>query len=335
MRLSKIPAALCEVPAAAAQRDATGLSADSRTVQPGDLFVAIPGTRADGGLYILDAARRGAVAAVAATDAAVPPEVAIPVLRAADPRRALAQLAALFHPGQPATVVAVTGTSGKTSVAEFTRQILTACGHPSASLGTLGVVSPRGTVYGSLTTPDPITLHRTLAQLAAEGTTHLAMEASSHGLDQHRLDGVRIKAAAFTNLGRDHMDYHPTVAHYFAAKMRLFTELLPPGAPAVINRDGAFAAEAEAVARRSGRRVITVGRSGEDIALKDLRAALTHVGESPHGMRVVKISWAELWWAEDAAQEQLADNRDVVGGDLSGKQRFEFAAPPQVVEHFH
>lgn len=285
MRLSKIPAALCEVPAAAAQRDATGLSADSRTVQPGDLFVAIPGTRADGGLYILDAARRGAVAAVAATDAAVPPEVAIPVLRAADPRRALAQLAALFHPGQPATVVAVTGTSGKTSVAEFTRQILTACGHPSASLGTLGVVSPRGTVYGSLTTPDPITLHRTLAQLAAEGTTHLAMEASSHGLDQHRLDGVRIKAAAFTNLGRDHMDYHPTVAHYFAAKMRLFTELLPPGAPAVINRDGAFAAEAEAVARRSGRRVITVGRSGEDIALKDLRAAgfaqrltLSHLG---------------------------------------------------------
>ena len=169
--------------------------------------------------------------------------------------------------GQPATVVAITGTSGKTSVAEFTRQIFAACGRQAASLGTIGVVSPKATVYGSLTTPDPVTLHKTLAALATEGTTHLAMEASSHGLDQHRLDGVRIEAAAFTNLGRDHLDYHPTVEDYFAAKMRLFEDLLPPDKPAVINRDGAYAAEAEAIARRTGRPVLTVGRSGETIKL--------------------------------------------------------------------
>ncbi|MBA4130248.1 MAG: UDP-N-acetylmuramoyl-L-alanyl-D-glutamate--2,6-diaminopimelate ligase [Hyphomicrobium sp.] len=271
MRLSDL-SALITVPPDAAALAVTGVTADSRTVTPGDLFIAIPGTKADGGRYIADAAARGAVAAIAAVGAAVPLGLTIPVLRTPDPRVALASIAARIYAGQPATVVAVTGTSGKTSVAEFTRQIFAACGREAASLGTIGVVSPKTTIYGSLTTPDPVSLHKTLASLAREGVTHLAMEASSHGLDQHRLDGVTIAAAAFTNLGRDHMDYHPTVEDYFAAKMRLFENLLPPDRPAIINRDGAYAAEAEAVARRSGRPVLTVGRSGETIKLDKAEA---------------------------------------------------------------
>lgn len=250
--------------------EVTGVSADSRTVVPGDLFIAIPGNRADGGRYVADAAARGAVAAIAAATAELPAGLNIPLLRTPDPRIALAKISARIYAGQPATVVAVTGTSGKTSVAEFTRQILQACGRQSASLGTIGVVTPRATAYGSLTTPDPVTLHKTLAALASDGITHLAMEASSHGLDQHRLDGVNISAAAFTNLGRDHLDYHPTIEAYFAAKMRLFEDLLPPHHPAIINRDGACSAEAEAIAHHSGRQVLTVGRAGETITLTNV-----------------------------------------------------------------
>jgi UDP-N-acetylmuramoyl-L-alanyl-D-glutamate--2,6-diaminopimelate ligase len=267
MQLSDLAADLVAIPAHVGDLWITGVTADSRVVAPGDVFVAIPGTKADGGRFIADAEAKGAVAALVALAADVPAGLAIPVLRVPDPRLALAVLASRIYAGQPATVVAITGTSGKTSVAEFTRQIFAACGRQAASLGTIGVVSPKATVYGSLTTPDPVTLHKTLAALAAEGTTHLAMEASSHGLDQHRLDGVRIEAAAFTNLGRDHLDYHPTVEDYFAAKMRLFENLLPPDKPAVINRDGAYAAEAEAIARRTDRPVLTVGRSGETIKL--------------------------------------------------------------------
>lgn len=272
MRLSDLAADLLDVPAGAAASNVTGVSADSRTVEPGDIFIAIPGTKADGGRFITDAQARGAIAAVAATTANLPGELSIPVLRAADPRAILAMLAARIYAGQPATVVAVTGTSGKTSVAEFTRQIFAACGRQAASLGTIGVVSPTSTVYGSLTTPDPVTLHKTLTSLAAEGVTHLAMEASSHGLDQHRLDGVQVQAAAFTNLGRDHMDYHPTVEDYFSAKMRLFQKLLPAGKPAIINRDGAYAAEAEAIARSAGHPILTVGRAGETIKLVSVEA---------------------------------------------------------------
>ena len=272
MQLSDLAADLVAIPAHVGDLWITGVTADSRVVGPGDVFVAIPGTKADGGRFIADAEAKGAVAALVAQAADVPAGLAIPVLRVPDPRLALAVLASRVYAGQPATVVAITGTSGKTSVAEFTRQIFAACGRQAASLGTIGVVSPKATVYGSLTTPDPVTLHKTLAALATEGTTHLAMEASSHGLDQHRLDGVRIEAAAFTNLGRDHLDYHPTVEDYFAAKMRLFENLLPPDKPAVINRDGAYAAEAEAIARRTGRPVLTVGRSGETIKLVSAEA---------------------------------------------------------------
>ena len=131
--------------------------------------------------------------------------------------------------GSPQTIAAVTGTSGKTSVAAFTRQIWQRLGHESASIGTIGLVSPKRTVYGSLTTPDPIALHRQLDEIARDGVTHLALEASSHGLDQYRLDGVRIAAGGFTNLSRDHMDYHPDVAHYLAAKLRLFRDLVAAG----------------------------------------------------------------------------------------------------------
>ena len=156
-------------------------------------------------------------------------------------RRALALAAANFFPRQPSTIAAVTGTSGKTSVAAFTRQIWTALGLQAASIGTIGVVSPKGETYGSLTTPDPVELHRTLDQLAGEGVTHLALEASSHGLDQHRLDGVRIAAGAFTNLSRDHLDYHPTIEAYLAAKLRLFEELIVTGGTAVIDVDDCYA----------------------------------------------------------------------------------------------
>ena len=238
-------------------------------VEPGFLFVAISGTKADGARFIADAIEKGAAAVLVGAQAQVA-DVAVPVLRAAEPRRALALMAARFFVAQPATVVAVTGTSGKTSVADFTRQIFAALGHQAASLGTIGIVKPDGSLYGSLTTPDPVSLHKILAELAEEGVTHLALEASSHGLDQHRLDGVRIKAAAFTNLGRDHLDYHPTMDAYLAAKLRLFTEVLPEDGVAVVNADGAESAQVAAAAQAGGRRVLTVGRAGEDLKLQRL-----------------------------------------------------------------
>ena len=187
----------------------SGLTADSREVRPGWLFAALPGAKADGARFVPDAIAKGAAAILVKSGADVSGAERVPVLASAEPRRALALMAARFFAAQPDKIVAVTGTSGKTSVADFTRQIFAALGRKAASLGTIGLVKPDGSVYGSLTTPDPIALHRTLSELAAEGVTHLAFEASSHGLDQHRLDGVRLTAAAFTNLGRDHLDYHP------------------------------------------------------------------------------------------------------------------------------
>ena len=245
--------------------DIAGLSADSRRIGTGMMFVAVSGTRADGAAFIDDAAKRGAVIAIAshAVDSA-----AIPVLAVSNPRRFLALAAARFYGAQPETMVAVTGTAGKTSVASFTRQIWADAGFAAAMIGTTGVVAPGRNDYGALTTPDPVALHALLAELAAEGVTHAAMEASSHGLDQYRLDGVRLTAGAFTNLGRDHMDYHPTVDHYFAAKMQLFERVLPSGSPAVINADDEWSDQAVAVAGRAGQRVLTVGRKGDFLSLK-------------------------------------------------------------------
>jgi len=264
-----------------------GIASDSRRVEPGFLFAALPGTKADGTAFVADAIRRGA-AAVLARAGAISQKLDVPVIEVEDPRRALALIAAEFYGAQPQTMVAVTGTSGKTSVASFTRQIWAHAGFAAASIGTTGVTAPGREEYGSLTTPDPIALHKLLSELAASGVTHASMEASSHGLDQHRLDGVKLAAAGFTNLGRDHMDYHPTVEEYHAAKMRLFRELLPAGAPAVIFADDAWSERTIAVARDAGLKVLTVGRSGSFLELK-------RVEHERHRQRAEIVAGGELF----------------------------------------
>ncbi|RUP08720.1 UDP-N-acetylmuramoyl-L-alanyl-D-glutamate--2,6-diaminopimelate ligase [Hyphomicrobium sp.] len=274
MRLSDVLPAGIELPPGAGDVQVTGITAASAAVRPGAIFAGLPGTKVDGASFVPDAVARGAAAVIVGRNkgVTVPPGVAL--IEVDNPRAALAKIAAKLAGRQPACAVAVTGTSGKTSVADFTRQIFSALGHSAASIGTVGIVKPGGAVYGSLTTPDPVTLHATLAALADEGVTHLAFEASSHGLDQHRLDGVELAAAAFTNLGRDHMDYHPTVEAYLDAKLRLFRELLKPGQPAVINADGAYAKEVLAAANARGLRVLTVGALGETLT----RTSLTREG---------------------------------------------------------
>ncbi len=268
MRLADLlPPELNRLPGAEAI-DITAVTADSRAVTPGALFAALAGSKTDGSRFVPDALRKGAVAILAAPDADLPADIPVPVIRAPDPRRALALVAARLHPGQPETAVAVTGTNGKTSIVEFTRQIYSALGRRSASLGTIGVVKPDGGRYGALTTPDPVSLHQMLAGLAAEGVTHLAFEASSHGLDQRRLDGVRLASAAFINLGRDHLDYHASVDEYFSAKLRLFETLLEPGRPAVINADDPRASDVMALARRRGQPVVSTGFAGETLRLE-------------------------------------------------------------------
>jgi UDP-N-acetylmuramoyl-L-alanyl-D-glutamate--2,6-diaminopimelate ligase len=241
--------------------EVTGLAVDSRAVNPGDLFFALSGAKTDGVRFIDAAVATGAVA-IAGQHL---PEggCRVPFVTTPNPRRALALAAAKFFSNQPATIAAVTGTSGKTSVAAFTRQIWQHLGLEAASIGTIGLVSPKRTVYGSLTTPDPIALHRQLDEIAREGVTHLAFEASSHGLDQFRLDGVRVNAGGFTNLSRDHMDYHPDVAHYLAAKLRLFRDLVVDGGAAVISADHDCSAEVIEVARQRKLLTITVGHNGD------------------------------------------------------------------------
>ena len=242
-----------------------GITADSRKAKPGFLFFAIAGAKADGAYFAGAAAAAGALAVAAEQrPEGLPDGVAfVPV---ANVRRALALAAAKFFPRQPDTIAGVTGTSGKTSVAAFTRQIWTALGLQAASIGTVGVVSPKGERYGSLTTPDPVELHRTLDALAGEGVAHLALEASSHGLDQHRLDGVRIAAGAFTNLSRDHLDYHPSMEAYLQAKLRLF-DLVKPGGAAVIDVDDCFGGQVVEAAKARHLKILTVGEHGEDIRL--------------------------------------------------------------------
>src|SRR6201991_3425146 len=240
--------------------DVSGLAMDSRAVKPGDLFFALSGSKTDGARFIDAAIASGAVAIVGDH---LPPGFSVPSVTTPNPRRALALAAAKLYPKQPETIAAVTGTSGKTSVAAFTRQIWQRLGHDAASIGTIGLVSPKRTVYGSLTTPDPIALHRQLDEIARDGVTHLALEASSHGLDQFRLDGVRIAAGGFTNLSRDHMDYHPDVAHYLAAKLRLFRELTATDGAAVISADHDCSQQVIEAARGRKLRMITVGRNGD------------------------------------------------------------------------
>ena len=248
--------------------EVTGLSADSRRIEPGQLFAALPGAQHDGRDFIDAAVERGAIAVLA------PPGTGLrdhgrPVALITDenPRRRLAQLAARFYQRQPRHIAAVTGTNGKTSVAEFTRQIWRAQGLESASLGTLGLIPTRPGAPASLTTPDPVELQHCLAALALDGVNHLAIEASSHGLDQYRLDGVEIEAAAFTNLSRDHLDYHGGMEAYLAAKQRLFAELLPSGGTAVLNADvEPFAALARTASAR-GLEIIDYGTKAKAVKL--------------------------------------------------------------------
>jgi UDP-N-acetylmuramyl-tripeptide synthetase len=268
MMLRDVLSGTC-LPTEAASLNIAGLAVDSRAVKPGDLFFAVAGTHADGLAYAGRAIDAGAVAII--TEREPQEALGVPTIILADARAALAAAAACFHPGAPEMTVAVTGTAGKTSVADFTRQIFTALGRHAASLGTLGVIKPGNAAYGALTTPDPILLHRTLDELAREGVTHLAMEASSHGIDQRRLDAVRLSGAAFTNLGRDHLDYHPDMEAYFQAKLRLFRELLPRGRPIIVNADGAWSDRLLAELAALNLAPITVGRSGTDIRLLELK----------------------------------------------------------------
>ena len=250
----------------------TGISVDSRQVRDGHLFAALPGSAAHGGEFIQYALRQGAGAILTdregagiAADALAASDAALIV--AEDPRAALAGAAALWFEVQPETVVAVTGTSGKTSVTNFTRQIWQALGYRAISLGTMGVEGDYNAPLAH-TTPEPVTLHRVLAEAAATGVTHAAMEASSHGLDQRRLDGVRVAAGAFTNFSQDHLDYHKDFDSYFAAKALLFTHILEPGAAAVICTDDPRGREAAAIAQDRGLVVTTYGRGeGSDFRI--------------------------------------------------------------------
>jgi UDP-N-acetylmuramoyl-L-alanyl-D-glutamate--2,6-diaminopimelate ligase len=256
-----------------ADLDISGLTADSRAVRPGNVFVALAGVKADGLQYVAPALANGAAAIVAErTPDALPDGVAF--VKVDNARRTLAKAAARLFPRQPVVIAAVTGTSGKTSVAAFTRQIWSALGHPAASVGTIGVVAPNEEIYGSLTTPDPIDLHRTLDRLAGDGVTHLALEASSHGLDQHRLDGVRIAVGGFTNLSRDHLDYHPGVEAYLKAKLRLFEYLVVPNGTAVIVTDHEHTLAAVAAAKARGLKILDVGRTASIDGIRIVEAVV-------------------------------------------------------------
>lgn len=249
----------------------TGLASDSRDVKPGYLFAALPGTRTDGGVFIADAAQRGAAVILGMPSLRAAAEAAgVNFIADANPRRRLAEIAADYFGRQPEVIAAVTGTSGKTSVSVFLRQIWSSEGRRAASLGTIGLVGPNSQVRLGHTTPDAITLHRLLAGLRHDGTDYLALEASSHGLDQYRLDGVKIAAGAFTNIGRDHMDYHADFAHYLAAKLRLF-ELIADHGIAAVNADAVHAEEFIRAARRRNLELVTVGISGETLRLASRR----------------------------------------------------------------
>jgi UDP-N-acetylmuramoyl-L-alanyl-D-glutamate--2,6-diaminopimelate ligase len=250
--------------------DVCGITANSREVRPGYLFAALQGRAHDGRQYIADAVARGAAAILAphGTDwpAGVPPR---PLILDPEPRRRLAQMAAYLAGPQPRRIAGVTGTNGKTSTADFLRQLWALGAHKAASLGTLGLIAPGMPQGAGLTTPDPVSLAATMATLAAAGIQHVAIEASSHGLDQFRLDGLRLCAGAFTNLTRDHLDYHGGMDAYRAAKLRLFAELLPRGAPAVaaMALDATTREAMRALAAKGGLNFGTVGEGGTIVTL--------------------------------------------------------------------
>ncbi|GLQ05999.1 UDP-N-acetylmuramoyl-L-alanyl-D-glutamate--2,6-diaminopimelate ligase [Sneathiella chinensis] len=249
--------------------EVTGLTADSRDVKPGFIFAALPGTLTDGRKFIDAALEKGAVAVIA-DNTPLPAALAVPCLQVEDPRLELATLSARFFGRQPEVIVAVTGTNGKTSVAHFTRSLWQNMGLEAASLGTLGIVTRQGTEDLGYTTPEPVLLHRCLADMATSGITHVAIEASSHGLDQRRLDAVEVCAGGFTNLTRDHLDYHATGDVYLEAKLGLVKRVVKPGGTAVLNADSdAFGAFAEA-ARKRDLKVLTYGRGECDFRILGL-----------------------------------------------------------------
>ncbi len=265
MRLSELTEG--RVAGAAGDVEIAGLTADSREVEAGFLFAAMPGTRMDGAAFAADAVARGAVAVLARPDADLP-AVDVPVIADADPRRRFALFAARFFGAQPAVVAAITGTNGKTSVADFTRQIWARLGRRAASLGTLGVIGPAGRRALAHTSPEPAQLHRLLKELADDRVDHLAIEASSHGLDQSRLDGLRVTAAAFTSFSRDHLDYHATAEDYLAAKLRLFGAVMDTGGKAVLNADIDEIDAIVAVCARRRHEIITYGAADADLRLR-------------------------------------------------------------------
>lgn len=279
---------LTDLIASPQEKEIEGITADSRQARRGYLFAALPGTREDGQKYIADAVRHGACAVVAGKGAKLPPEAGDTVLIEVDnPRRAFALIAAKFYGLQPETIVAVTGTNGKTSTVNFCQQLWHLSGTKTcASIGTLGVRGPGMIRSGSMTTPDPASLHAELADLAAAGITHLAMEASSHGLDQYRLDGVQVKAAGYTNLTHDHLDYHGDMDAYFRSKARLFSQVLPRGSIAALNADDPRFKELTAICVQQGHMIVSYGEMGQDFLLKSRNPR-------PDGQQVEIISGGE------------------------------------------
>jgi UDP-N-acetylmuramoyl-L-alanyl-D-glutamate--2,6-diaminopimelate ligase len=250
----------------------TGMTADSRRVKPGFLFAALKGTVSDGRTYIPQAIDAGAAAILSEGEVG---ENRVPHIVADDPRRALALAAKRFYADQPNEMVAITGTNGKSSTVDFLRQIWTVAGQSAASMGTLGAFGPSGHIDVGHTTPDPVTIHETLSTLAEQGVTHCAMEASSHGLEQRRLDGVELSAVAFTNFTQDHLDYHDTMKAYLRAKLRLFAKLAPRGIPAIINADSPDRRPFEAAAALAGLNVFSVGWRGADLKIAELMPKAT------------------------------------------------------------
>lgn len=252
--------------------EAKGITGDSRKVKPGYVFVALKGGKSDGATFIGQALKNGAVAVISSGKPENEWHKAC-YIQQKNPRLALAKIAAKFYPKQPQFIAAVTGTNGKTSVVNFCRQIWAKLGKESASIGTIGVINGDGKSHnsmGSMTTPDPVILHEKINTLAGEGIEYLAIEASSHGLDQYRLDGLKISTAAFTNLTRDHLDYHDSMEGYFAAKKRLFSEVLQPGGTAVLNADSKDFPKLKNAALERGCKVISFGKNGENIKLKKI-----------------------------------------------------------------
>jgi UDP-N-acetylmuramoyl-L-alanyl-D-glutamate--2,6-diaminopimelate ligase len=249
-----------------------GVTADSRRVQPGWLFAALKGSVHDGTRFAAQAIAQGAAAVLSdgSAETGTTPHVV-----ADEPRRALALAAKRFHAAQPATVVAITGTNGKSSTVDFARQIWSSAGYKAASMGTLGAIGPNGKIDVGHTTPDPVTIHQTLELLAGQGVTHCAMEASSHGLEQHRLDGVDLAAVGFLNFTQDHLDYHGTMEEYLQSKLKLFRTLAPKGVPAIVNADSPQRDDFEAAAKAAGLKVVSFGWKGEDLWIDELMPKAT------------------------------------------------------------